>query len=452
MRQQATILVALVMIAGLLSACGSAPAASPTGVPAVTAALTTTAAPTGGKRDVTLTYIASQGWVHDAEQELGKKFEAETGIHIDYQIIPSDQYFTVLQTKLNSNEGPDIFGGQSGKTDVKVNYNVEKNAVDLSQEEWVKREDPNSVAETTLDGKVYGLTLWDTIGGRWVITYNKRIFQKLGLSAPKTYAEFKAICQKIKDSGVTPIYEPISDGWHHVLWFAELGPRYEEVTPGLKDKLNANQAEFANDPTMLLALQQLQDMYQQGFFGDNALADTFADTEKHLAAGDYAMAITTLTMPKNIEKLFPESKADSFGFFINPLADNQISAINPGGPSKFIYSGSKHIEEAKQYFRFLTRPDNLQYLLDNDSLFLALNFPEVKGKYTPEQQAFLSAYPKTGVVYQSAVNYLNPQWIDIGKDLTAMFTGAKTPQDVLKTIDQRRPDLAKAANDPAWAK
>ena len=129
MRKQAIILVGLAMIASLLGACGGTPAASPTSAPA--AATAAPAAESGGKSDVTLTYIASQGWVHDAEQELGKKFEAETGIHIDYQIIPADQYFTVLQTKLNSNEGPDIFGGQSGKTDIKVNYNVEKNAVDL---------------------------------------------------------------------------------------------------------------------------------------------------------------------------------------------------------------------------------------------------------------------------------------------------------------------------------
>src|SRR6266545_4842015 len=148
MRKQATVFVGLMMIASLLAACGGTPAASPTSAPAAPAAApAATAAPAAesGKSNVTLTYIASQGWVHDAEQELGKKFEAETGIHIDYQIIPADQYFTVLQTKLNSNEGPDIFGGQSGKTDIKVNYNVEKNAVDLSQEEWVKREDPNSV-------------------------------------------------------------------------------------------------------------------------------------------------------------------------------------------------------------------------------------------------------------------------------------------------------------------
>ena len=33
----------------------------------------------------------------------------------------------------------DIFGGQSGKTDLQVQYDVEKNAVDLSGEEWVSR-------------------------------------------------------------------------------------------------------------------------------------------------------------------------------------------------------------------------------------------------------------------------------------------------------------------------
>ena len=47
---------------------------------------------------------------------------------------------------------------------------------------------------------------------------------------------------------------------------------------------------------------------------------------------------------------------------------------------------------------------------------------------------------------------LRERFFDIGKDLTAMFTGAKTPQDVLTTIDQRRADLAKTAKDPAWAK
>ena len=48
--------------------------------------------------DTTITVMASQDWVYDAEMELGKKFEEETGIKIDYQIVPADQYYNMLMT------------------------------------------------------------------------------------------------------------------------------------------------------------------------------------------------------------------------------------------------------------------------------------------------------------------------------------------------------------------
>ena len=51
-----------------------------------------------------------------SDRHFVKKFEEETGIAIDYQIVPADQYFNLLRTKLNSGEAPDIFGGQSGVT------------------------------------------------------------------------------------------------------------------------------------------------------------------------------------------------------------------------------------------------------------------------------------------------------------------------------------------------
>ena len=71
-------------------------------------------------------------------------------------------------------------------------------------------------------------------------------------------------------------------------------------------------------------------------------------------------------------------------------------------------------------------------------------------KWTPEQQAFLDAYPTKSIVYQDAVKYVNPQWMDMGKDITAMFTGAMTPAEVAESIDSRRTDMAKTADDAAW--
>jgi raffinose/stachyose/melibiose transport system substrate-binding protein len=440
------------------------PTVAPTKAPVPTIAPTEAPAPTAAPTEevqatevpafepgTTISYLASQDWIKDSEMELANRFEAETGVHVDFQIIPSDQYFNVLETKLETGgEGLDIFGGQSGKTDIQLQLNVEKNAVPLTDEEWVQRMNPLSVEQISLDGVTYGLTIWDTIGGSWVIVYNKAMFADNGISVPKTYAEFAAACQTLLDAGITPVYEPVADGWHHVLWFPEMGPAYEAANPGLADALNANQATFTDDPTMVTALTQLKELYDKGYFGADVLSNEFANTEAALASGDYAMTVNRFGLPSQIHVAYPDVSEDSFGFFLMPLADNQIWNVNPAAPSKFIYSGSENIEAAKAYFEFLTRPENLQYMLDNEPQFTMLNFDGVTAELTVDQQAFIDTYTEQGTVYQTAVNYVNPQWMDIGQDLTAMFTDAITPEEVLVNIDQRRADMAVAAEDPAW--
>jgi raffinose/stachyose/melibiose transport system substrate-binding protein len=390
---------------------------------------------------VTITYLASQNWVLDSERELAAQFETETGIHVDYQIIPADQYFSVLQTKLESGgEGIDIFGGQSGTTDIQLQLGVEENAVALTDEEWVQRMDPLSTEQISLDGTVYGQTIWDTVGGSWVVVYNKAIFADNGIAVPTTYDEFAAACETLSNAGITPIYEPVSDGWHHVLWYAELGPAYEAASPGLVDRLNANETNLADDPTMQLALGQLNELYSNGCFGEDPLSDEFANTEASMASGEYAMTVNRLGLPAEIEA------ADS-----TASADDQIWNVNPAAPSKFIYSGSEHIDAAKAYFEFLARPESLQFLLDNEPQFVLLNFEGADAELTEAQQAFVDAYPEQGTVLQTAVTYVNPQWIEMGQDIVAMFTGAQSPVEVLEAIDGRRAEMATAADDPAWS-
>lgn len=403
-------------------------------------------------QDVTLTYLTSQGWALDAHLALSEKFKEETGITIDTQIVPADQYYTVLKTKLNSGEGPDIFGGQSGVNTLVVDLNVEKNAVDLSNEPWAKDFDPLVAAQATVNNKLYGLTYWDTLGLVWVVNYNKKMFADNGISIPTTYEEFKAACQKLLDAGVQPVFEPVADGWHHVLWFNEVGPVYEAATPGLADALNANQATFAGNELMLANLTQLKEMYDAGYLGENALADTFAEAPAKLVSGEVAMVVAPLAYAATVQSDIPEADPSNIGVFLMPLADNQILNVNPGGPTMFIYQGSPNIDAAKQYFTWLTKPENLQFFIDSSPQVLTLPFSSVpKTKFTPEQQAFMDAYKdKRGTVYQIAVNYINSQWMEIGKDITAMFTGAMTPEQVLESIDKRRTDFARAARDPAW--
>ncbi|WP_349668330.1 ABC transporter substrate-binding protein, partial [Lacrimispora sp.] len=141
------------------------------------------------KGGVTLSFMASQDWIQDAEIELSKKFTQETGIKVDYQIIPSDQYVNLLMTKLNTGECTDIFGAQSGKFDIKAQINVEKNAVDLTKTSWGSQVEPLVADQLSVDGKLYGQPIQD-VSSVWAIGYNKQIFKKLNLEIPKDYESF----------------------------------------------------------------------------------------------------------------------------------------------------------------------------------------------------------------------------------------------------------------------
>lgn len=451
MKRVLALMVVIGLVGGLFAGCGTpaAPSGETKTEATKTEAAKTEAAPE--KKNVTISYMASQDWVQKAEQDLGAKLEQETGIKVDYQIIPSDQYQNLLKTKLNAGECTDLFANQSGKFDIVSLLNIEKNGVDLSEEAWAKTMDPLASEQLTVNGKLYGLLMAD-ISGAWSIVYNKTIFEKLGLKVPTTYAEFKDICKKISDSGTIPLYECVSDGWHHVLWFPELGGRFEEANAGLADGLNNNTTTFADNKTMLETLTQLHELVKLGYMGKNYMSNTYADTEKNMASGKYAMSLYNSGLPGQIEKAYPDVKASNFGFFVIPLSDNQVLNVNPAGPSIFVYSGSKNIDAAKQYLAYIAKQESMQYLVDNTPKFQTLPYADLKDKFSDELKQFMNAYPKHGTVYQTQIKYLNPQWMDMGKDLSAMFTGSMQPVDVLKSIDKRRADAAKAAKDPAWVK
>ncbi len=397
----------------------------------------------------TITYMASQDWVQDAEMELGEKFTEQTGIKVDYQIIPSDQYTTLLMTKLNTGECADIFGSQAGQFDIVTQLNVEKNAVDLSGEAWADTVDPLAAAETSVNGKLYGQPVQD-VSAVWAVAYNKQVFDRLGLSVPTNYEEFKAVCEAIKADGMTPIYEAVSDGWHHQLWFCEMGVAIENAEPGTAEKLNNNEMGFADSAAALQLVDQIKEMVDLGYWGDNYMANAYSDAAKAIAEGECAMTVANQGFPTELHDAYPDFPAEDIGFFVMPLCDNQVLNMNPVGPTRFIYSGSANIDAAKQYLAFIAEPESIQYLIDNVPKFNTLPFTTAQDAYSDEISGFYAAYPEHGTVYQTSVKYVNPQWMEIGKELTAVILGDETSEQMLKNIDRNRADQAAAAQDPAW--
>ena len=428
--------MAAVMAAAVVTGCGSD---------------SNTGAAKDGKKSVTLTFGSHQSGLPTSGivQDLAKEFEAETGIKIDFQISPDAQWRDLIKVKLDSGEAPDIICVDT-PIGLASSIHMDQYSAELTGQEWVSRMEDSARSAVSVNDKVYGITF---PGAKmYFYLYNKDIFSQLGLEAPATYEEFRTVCQTIQDSGTTPVYEATTNGWHQVLPLFETGGLWLADDPEVYNKLNANEVDLDSIPHLLNIITELDECAKAGYFGDDYLSNAWENAKEAIATERCAMTIAELGFRGEIEADYPDFKAtEKLGAFVMPWDDNKAVGVNPASNAYFINKDSKYVEEAKQFFEFLAKPENLQKRLDGQPELSALCWPEIKSKYSDEDQKFLDSLTKANVV-QTSVNYIDSQWMDVGKDLEAMYTGAMTPQDVLDTILRRRTEQAELQKDPGWVK
>lgn len=402
----------------------------------------------------TITVMASRDWISNAEQKLGSNFEAATGIHVNYKLLDDNVYLDTLFETLDSEDAPDIFLTQSGFA-IDKSYNLDKYAIGLAGESWTFYYDNFSAQEASINGILYGMTYYDTTTDYYII-YNKKLFEKAGINnIPKTFDAFADACAMLRSSGVTPIYEPMADGWHQTMLFAEVGQVFNVLEPGVFDQLNANEITFSEIPCMKQALEQIALLAEKGYMGKNYDTAVFDDAAGYMASGEYAMC---MLKPGYIDTILKNDlnngfEEDDFGIMLLPICDNQLLNVHPTGPSRFIYKQSDNIDAAKLYFEYLTKKDNIQYVINHEASIE--NLPFLAGqtpKYKDVTTEFLAQYDfsSSGTVLQDKVTYFNEQWGEVSANILKMCKGQMTPDEVLQAIDDKRAELAKNAGDSAW--
>jgi len=399
---------------------------------------------------VTLTFGIHQGGLPSSGivQSLAKEYEAQTGVKVDFQVTPDAQWRDLIKVKLDSGEAPDIFCVDT-PINLASSLKVAKYCVPLTNEEWVARMYPTTKQAVSDNGEVYGITF----GGpkMYFYIYNKKIFQKYNLTAPASYAEFKQVCATLLKNGVTPVYEATTDGWHQVLPLFETGGLYLSKDPDLYAKLNKNEINFDKVPDLLVILNEMNDCAKLGYFGKDYLSNAWSNAKEALATDKCAMTIAELGFKNEIHTDYPNVNADDFGQFVMPWGDNQVIGVNPASNAYFINKDSKHIEEAKAFFTFLAKNENLVKRLEGQAEINEVCWTGIKTKYSDAENEYINSHQKANVV-QTSVNYVDSQWMDVGKDLESMYMGTKTPQDVLQSIIKRRNDQAQLQRDPGWVK
>ncbi len=137
---------------------------------------------------------------HDADawKPIFEKFEKENNCEIEFQIVPWDNYAEKYATAISAGEGPDI-GYMYAEMFPQF---IEMGAVeDLTPylEKSGTSDNYLYLDDAKMMGGIYGLPIEAANPG--VLYYNKDILEKLGEKPPKTWDDFKRICEKATQAG-----------------------------------------------------------------------------------------------------------------------------------------------------------------------------------------------------------------------------------------------------------
>ena len=282
--------------------------------------------------------------------DLAEQFEAETGIAVDYQIIPADQYFNVLKTKLNAGEAdghlrrPDRqVGPQAAVRRREERGRPHRRGVDFPHRPRRHRHvQPRRQALRRRDLGHHRLQLLrhglqqGHLRASWASAY------------PRTSTSSRPPAPPSARPASRPSSSPSSDGWHHVLWFPMVGGAFEAAEPGLADTLNANEATFAGNANMTTGHDPDQRALPGGLLRrQRPVGDVLRHQRR---AGQRRVRHDrgpARRCPAAVATDYPDVEPSIFGFFPIPTFDNQLQPVHPAGPAKFIYSGSQHIERGQ---------------------------------------------------------------------------------------------------------
>ncbi|PSL00442.1 carbohydrate ABC transporter substrate-binding protein (CUT1 family) [Haloactinopolyspora alba] len=236
----------------------------------------------GGASD-TLTLNGDRADFVEAYKAAGEELEELTGYGIDPRNVPStESYQQVIRSSLQSDSATDLVKWWSGyrlkelaRTGGLANLDAEWEAA--VENDWVN---PDTAPSFSYDGHVYAMPMYKSY---WVIFYNKKIYEDLGLSVPTTWEQFIGNAQTIKDAGITPFFGTQEAGWTAFIWFGEI---LSKLNPEFYADLMNGDAKYTDEPARR-AMEIWSDLYERGFFTSPDVA--WDDEPALFQSGEVAM-------------------------------------------------------------------------------------------------------------------------------------------------------------------
>jgi len=269
--------------------------------------------------------------------------------------------------------------------------------------------------------------------------YNKEAFQKLGLTEPKTEAEFYADLDKIKKDGTyIPIDMGTADQWEAAtMGFQNIGPNYWKGEEGRKALIDGK-AKF----TDAAYVDTFKDLAKWApYMGDGYKAQTYADSQNIFTLGKAAIypagswEISTFRAQGGLD----------FGAFKPPLPAGvkQCYVSDHVDLGMGINAKSKNQADAKKFLEWTATPEFATIYANALPGFFPLANVKADIK-DPVAQTFLSWRNECKTTIRNSYQILSRGTPNLENDLwnvsAQVLNGTMTPEQAAK---QAEDDLAK---------
>ena len=285
---------------------------------------------------------------------------ANPEVKIELEQVGDQPYKDKIRVLSASKQLPDIYfswAGDFANKFVRANLAADLTSVIGPDTEWGKTLAPAALKAFEYDGKNYGVPI--NLDGKY-LAYNKTIFEKAGVTVPKTLPELLSACDKLKSAGVQPIAFGNQFGWPAIHYITQLNA-YNVPPETLAADYNPQTGQFT-DPGYVKALQQFKEINDKcGTPNANGISHEAA--QANFLAGKAAMQyVESVEFNAFTEKGgAPAAFAKSWDLFRLPPPDSPAGDPKAltGAPDGFLVNAqSQNTALAVDFLKFLTNHEN----------------------------------------------------------------------------------------------
>ncbi|MFF3503322.1 ABC transporter substrate-binding protein [Streptomyces sp. NPDC003247] len=426
-RRSAALLAASALGAGVLAGC-----ASPSG------------SSDGDGSSLTFLIGNDASEVAMAKSEVAAFEAANPDIHIDIQTRPAGtEGDNAVKTKLSTGDMADVFTYNTGSLLQSLKPERTMTPLDDTSVQSALADDFATAA--TSSGKVYGVPFGLASGGG--ILYNTKVYERLGLEIPTTWAEFMANNAKIKKEGLAAVIQTYGETWTSQVFVLGDYHNVEAAEPHFATDYTAGKVKYATDKAALAGFQHIEDLRKGGYLNSDYRSAKLNDGLKMLAEGKGVQYPMVGASAAALSTVAPE-QANDVGIFPIPGTDASSFGLTTWAPSGLFIpktvKGTK-LEAARKFQAFVASEKGCEALTKDVAptgpyMVKACSLPDDASQVAKDTQSYITADKASlALEFSSPVKGPNLEQIciQVGSGIESAEEGAEDyDKDVRKQADQ----------------